>query len=451
MKREIDIDAVLTPIPGDNPAGEDLRYSPTYDEIKEARRADDPFDRGEWEREIKTSDWDKVVKVTTDALSTKTKDLQIAVWLSEALTQTEGFDGFHAGLQILNGLLQDHWEHMYPLIEDDDLDFRAAPIEFMNDKLWTAIKQIPITDSSMGPGYSWMRWQESRQVGYESDTHNQYGDVDDAKKNARDELIAEGKPTAEDFDSAVAFSSKAYYASLEESLTRCLEEFEKFDKTVDERFGRDAPRLAELKASLEDCAQLLSRILKEKREKEPDAVPETMEEVPETKPEEETPVAEAPRVRAETQVAAAQATFSVGTYRVNRLLGSAGIEEAVWQDALEKLKAAGIKEALEQLLGASCSAQSIREKTNFRLLTAKLCLEAGRADLARPIAEELNALIGELQLERWESPIWIAEVLDTLYQCLTAEGAADEDIYQARELLTKICTLDVTRAMEHNR
>ena len=78
MKREIDIDAILTPIPGDHPAGEDLRYTPTYDEIKEARRADDPLDRGEWEREIKTSDWDKVVTLAVEALREKTKDLQIA-------------------------------------------------------------------------------------------------------------------------------------------------------------------------------------------------------------------------------------------------------------------------------------------------------------------------------------------------------------------------------------
>ena len=39
------------------------------------------------------------------------------------------------------------------------------------------IKKIPLTDISITPGYSWMKWQESRQVGLESDTRNQYGDV----------------------------------------------------------------------------------------------------------------------------------------------------------------------------------------------------------------------------------------------------------------------------------
>jgi hypothetical protein len=160
---------------------------------------------------------------------------------------------------------------------------------------------------------------------------------------------------------------------------------------------------------------------------------------------------EQPSQQAEVESSAVE-PFSVGPvarYRVNRLLGAAGVEEAVWRDALEKLKKEGIKQALEQLLGASCSAQSMREKTNFRLLLAKLCLHANRPDLARPIAEELNTLMEELQLSRWESPIWIAEVLYTLYQCLSFEGAPDDDIYRSKELLKRICTLDVTKAMEH--
>src|ERR1051326_8846028 len=47
----IDVDALLTPIPGDNPAGENLQYSGIYDEIREARRADDNLTKGDWEHE----------------------------------------------------------------------------------------------------------------------------------------------------------------------------------------------------------------------------------------------------------------------------------------------------------------------------------------------------------------------------------------------------------------
>ena len=193
MKRGVDINALLTPIPGDNPAGENLRYTSIYEAIKEARRADDPLDRGDWQREIKTSDWDLVIKRAVEALTKRTKDLQIASWLTEGLMKSDGFNGLATGLGILTGFLRDYWEHLYPEIEDGDLDFRAAPIESMNDKLWPSIKQISITDRRETPGYSWFKWQESRQVGYEADTLTLQGQVDELNKKKRAELIAEGK------------------------------------------------------------------------------------------------------------------------------------------------------------------------------------------------------------------------------------------------------------------
>ena len=457
MNKTIDVEAILAPIEGENPAGESLRYTPLYDEIQEARRADDILDRGDWQHEIKTSDWGRVYVLTTEALTEKTKDLQLAVWLLEALCYTQGFAGVSTGLKILTGFLQDFWETVYPEIEDDDLDFRVGPLEFLNEKVWMPIKQISLTDRSSTPGYSWMKWQESRQVGSEKDTLNQFGDVDDDKVETRKELIAEGKITTEDFDGAVKSSSRAFYETLAGDIAACLEGFKIFDETVDEKFGKEAPRLAEFKNALEDCDHVISRILKEKRELEPDAEPEPAVvedegegEVQAAPDEAESVGSEPVPVQPVQSTAAAEAPISVGTYRVNRLLGSAGIEEAVWKDALEKLRKEGIKPALEQLLGASCSAQSVRERSNFRLLMARLCLEADRPDLARPIVEELNTLIEELQLERWESPIWVAEALDTLYKCLTAEGASDDDMYRASELLTKLCTLDVTKAMKYS-
>lgn len=149
MKRAIDIDAILSPFPGEKPAGEDLRYSPVYADITEARRAEDPLQLGDSKREIKTADWDKVIAVAVEALTQKTKDLQIAAWLTEAFIKTEGFGGLGTGLKILNGFLRDSWEYVFPQIEDGDLDFRAAPIEFMNEKLWVSVKEIPVTDPSL--------------------------------------------------------------------------------------------------------------------------------------------------------------------------------------------------------------------------------------------------------------------------------------------------------------
>ena len=437
MKREIDIEAILAPIPGDNPAGEDLRYSPVYDQIKEARRADDLLDQGDWQRDIKTSDWDAVITISVEALTRKTKDLQIAAWLTEALVHLEGFSGLAMGLKILTGFFRDCWDHVYPEIEEGDLDFRIGPIEFMNEKLWVTVKQISLSDKDATPGYSWLQWQESRQVGYEADTRNQYGDVDDNKKRARDDSIAEGKITGEDFDTAVARSSKAYYESLAEGLTVCLEEFKRFDETVDERFGSDAPRLAELRKALTDCERVVMKISKEKKDMGPVGEPE-----PAT---EEVAAAEGNEVE-EVEDASIE---DVLLFPADRVSDSGFLEKTIWEDALAKLKTSGIKKALRQLFSAFCSAPSVREKNRYQLLMAKLCLKAERPDLARPIAEKLNTLIEELQLERWESPVWIAEVLDTLYKCLTTGEPTDDDIGRARVLLQRLCTTDVTKAMSY--
>ena len=149
----IDIESIMTPIPGENPAGEDLRYTEVYDSIKEARRADDDFDLGDWSHEIKTSDWNEVIRLSVEALTQKTKDLQIAAWLTEALTKEQGFEGLSVGLKIIASFLETFWDHLYPEIDEGDLDYRVGPLEFLNNNLWLAIKEIPVTDSKVTTGY----------------------------------------------------------------------------------------------------------------------------------------------------------------------------------------------------------------------------------------------------------------------------------------------------------
>jgi type VI secretion system protein ImpA len=431
MKVEIDLVSILTPVGGDNPAGEDLRYV-LFDKITEARRADDAYDRGDWQRDIKSADWETVISLCSDALVNRTKDLQIAAWLTEGLAITEGFEGLLTGLKIIRGFLENFWESVYPEIEDDDLDFRVGRLEFLNTALGMRIKQIPLTDSNARAGYSWLQWDESRRVGYEGDA---------AKAESRAELVAEGKTTAEDFDAAVAASSRAYYESLAADVTKCNEEFATLEQLSDEKFGNEAPRLAELRKSLEDCIQLVSKILKEKRALEPDE--------PESTGEEDTTAAEN-SVSPETETAPVDVEsagpIDIDSMPTGTITDSAAHETALWQKSNELLKASGIKAALQQLLVASSTAPSVRQRNRYRLLMARLCLKADRPDLAKPILEELYALIEEINLERWEAPNWIADVLEALYKCLTA-GDANDDPSRAEEFFRKMCTLDVTKAM----
>ncbi|MFN3329813.1 MAG: ImpA family type VI secretion system protein, partial [Pyrinomonadaceae bacterium] len=73
----IDFDALLKPISEDNPSGEDLKYSGLYDEIRLARRSGEIPAHGDWQGEVKSADYRKVIELAVSALSSETKDLQI--------------------------------------------------------------------------------------------------------------------------------------------------------------------------------------------------------------------------------------------------------------------------------------------------------------------------------------------------------------------------------------
>jgi type VI secretion system protein ImpA len=122
---------LLTPIAGDNPAGASLRYELVYGQIKEARtEEDETLPAGAWDRPVKRADLNLVVKLAGDALANRSKDLQLAVWLGEAVCKQEGISLLSPILQLCLELQQNFWEIMYPEIDDGDLGLRAAPLQW---------------------------------------------------------------------------------------------------------------------------------------------------------------------------------------------------------------------------------------------------------------------------------------------------------------------------------
>ena len=76
---QIDVQDLLQPIPGANPAGESLRYQGTYDRIADARREDDPnLSQGIYKSALKRADWATAEAICVEALTKRSKDLQIA-------------------------------------------------------------------------------------------------------------------------------------------------------------------------------------------------------------------------------------------------------------------------------------------------------------------------------------------------------------------------------------
>src|ERR1039457_5091028 len=92
-------DAFLGPVSADQPVGIDLRWTAEWDRIKEARRADDDLDPGKWaKKERKTPDWRLVEELASGMLRNRSKDLHLALWLTEAGLKLHGVPGLPARL-----------------------------------------------------------------------------------------------------------------------------------------------------------------------------------------------------------------------------------------------------------------------------------------------------------------------------------------------------------------
>jgi len=254
---------LLTPIPGANPGGVELRYDPIYDRIKEARREDEDIPQGEWQTARKTADWPQVIKLAKDALTTKSKDLQVAVWLAEALLRREGFAGFRGALDMLVGLLEQHWDHLHPALEDGDAEMRAAPLEWLGLKLELAARRVPLDRA----GHDWVQHQESRTVPTELDAS-----ADAAKAETRQARIAEGKTTPEDLERGFQSTPKAWFKALLADIEGSLEALQNLDEVSQERFGNVAPSYAKLRGALEEVQRTARQLLKRKLELDPDPV-----------------------------------------------------------------------------------------------------------------------------------------------------------------------------------
>jgi|ERR1051326_129678 type VI secretion system protein ImpA len=268
----IDVDALLTPIPGDNPAGENLQYSGIYDEIREARRADDNLTKGDWEHEPKLSEWPKVVELSTTALANQAKDLQVGAWLVEAVVQLYGFAGLRDGLKLMRGLQEQFWDRLYPEIEDGDLDGRANALAAMDARLEIPLKSVPITKSGTGVDYSYIQWEESTKFEIPENLDNLESDAYTRFVALKAEAEAANKTTGDVWRKAKDATRRAFYEDTFKLLNECWAEFQALDKVMDEKFAQQTPGLGTLKKTLEAIRAQIEKLVKEKRILEPDPI-----------------------------------------------------------------------------------------------------------------------------------------------------------------------------------
>jgi type VI secretion system ImpA family protein len=237
--------SLLHPISEESPAGETLRYEGTYDKIREARTEDDPvLSRGVWKQPMKRADWSDVAALSLDALERRTKDLQIAAWLTESWLHLYGFSGLREGLRVLAGLCETFWDNLHPQAESgDSIEYRVAPIDWINDKLAPVVRLLPITEPASDDvkAYCWDDWESSTRP--------------------RPAASPNQGATQAQFQQSVLLTSTAFYLNSLQDVESAAAAAAELESVLRKHCGGEAPSLRQLVNTLESIRGLIVSIL----------------------------------------------------------------------------------------------------------------------------------------------------------------------------------------------
>jgi type VI secretion system protein ImpA len=215
-------DALLAPISAAQPCGADLAFSPDLDAIARARQFDDPsLEQGEWVTELKEADWGFVVDRCARLLAEQTKDLRLAVWLTEAAARRHHLRGLGEGFHLLAGLCDRFWDQgLYPEADGGDQEQRIGNLAWILSRTRALVREMPLTEGR-GSAYSTVDFEAARR-------RAAAGDADTA-------------PRLADMEAARRASPPAFIDALRADAQRCLDALAQLERAADARLGQDSP------------------------------------------------------------------------------------------------------------------------------------------------------------------------------------------------------------------
>lgn len=104
----ISIEELLHPISKEHPAGQDVRYSPAFEELQAE------IDKRSNITGSARPNWQVVVDLASGILRDQGKDLLVAAYLAHALCCTHGLQGFKRGTELLEACCAAFWNSMHP-------------------------------------------------------------------------------------------------------------------------------------------------------------------------------------------------------------------------------------------------------------------------------------------------------------------------------------------------
>ena len=235
--------ALLAPISDASPCGDDLSFSAEFDAIQDLRRADDPtLDQGEWVTALKVADWAGVQAKCADVLATRSKDLRVAAWLTEASARLDGFAGLADGLALCDGLCERYWVELYPRIDaDGDTEERSGNLRWLLSQVQELSRQMPVLRQG-ARSYS-LQDMETAQANARAGAGAEPGDSSSSPPPLLPEQIAAARRA----------TPAAFFATNLADAQRALVALDRLQALADARLGAEGPGFSAARRALEDA------------------------------------------------------------------------------------------------------------------------------------------------------------------------------------------------------
>jgi type VI secretion system protein ImpA len=131
----IKIAELVTPITGaedNNPAGAPMAFA-VEQELDTARK---DYEQGATGNRVpKKADWDLVIKLTSEHLKEKSKDLRLAIRLAEGVTKKYGVAGLRDSLVLFRTLIDQCWDRIFPVPNPEEGEDMTIRGELLSDSL----------------------------------------------------------------------------------------------------------------------------------------------------------------------------------------------------------------------------------------------------------------------------------------------------------------------------
>ena len=132
--------------------------------------------------------------------------------------------------------------------------------------------------------------------------------------------------------------------------------------------------------------------------------------------------------------------------------GGEGFAEAQ-KEARKLARGNKLGPALRILTDGAQKADRLEDRVMWKLETARLCMTAGRGEMALAQLEALDDELRRSSIEDWD-PALCAEILRDLLRCRQQAASsgdfAPSEMARSRELMGRLCRLDVVSALELN-